>query len=68
VPYDHWERKGTLNAIEGNVIHYSFIKQKIIDLRSKYEILEITFDDWGATQMMQRLTDLSKIKCAPFRQ
>ena len=55
VPYDVWERQGYLMSTEGNVIHYDFIEKFIEELGEKYHILEIAFDRWGATQMMQDL-------------
>jgi len=68
VPYDRWVREGHLNATEGNVIHYEFIEQKILDLRGIYEIQEVAYDPWGATQMIQRLENMSGIDYVRFRQ
>ena len=68
VPYDKWVRDGFLNSTEGNIIHYEFIEQKILDLRSVYEINEVAFDDWGAAQMIQRLQDMTAIEYISFRQ
>ena len=68
VHYDKWVREGYLNATEGHVIHYSFIEQKILALRTMYEIQEIAFDDWGATQMIQRLSEMDGIEYVAFRQ
>ena len=42
-------------ATEGNVIHYGFIEKFIEELGKQYHILEIAFDRWGATQMVQDL-------------
>lgn len=55
VPYDIWHRQGLLETTEGDVIHYGFIEQYIADLGEKYNIREIAFDRWGATQMVQNL-------------
>lgn len=55
VPYDTWEKTGYLQTTEGNVIHYGFIEKFIERLGEKYHILEIAFDRWGATQMVQDL-------------
>ena len=48
-------RAGNLQTTEGNVIHYGFIEKFIEELGTKYHILEIAFDRWGATQMVQDL-------------
>ena len=55
VPYDVWHQQGYIMATEGNVIHYGFIEKFIEDLGKQYHILEIAFDRWGATQMVQDL-------------
>ena len=55
VMYDTWERQGLINTTEGTVIHYDFVEKFIDDLGKKYNIKEIAFDRWGATQMVQDL-------------
>lgn len=57
VLYDVWAGRGFINVTEGNVIHYGFVQQFIVDLGKKYHILEIAFDRWNATQMVQNLED-----------
>lgn len=58
VPYDVWARQGFLNTTEGAVIHYSFVEQFISRLGEKFDIREIAFDRWGATQIAQDLEGL----------
>ena len=67
VPYDVWEKQGYLMATEGNVIHYGFIEKFIEELGKKYHILEIAFDRWGATQMVQDLEGMGFV-VVPFGQ
>ena len=67
VPYDVWEKQGYLMATEGNVIHYGFIEKFIEELGTKYHILEIAFDRWGATQMVQDLEGMGFV-VVPFGQ
>ena len=67
VPYDVWERQGYLMSTEGNVIHYDFIEKFIEELGEKYHILEIAFDRWGATQMVQDLEGMG-FTVVPFGQ
>ena len=55
VPYDLWNRQGFLETTEGNVIHYGYIEKFIEELGKKYNIREIAFDRWGATQVSQNL-------------
>lgn len=67
VPYDVWEKTGHLETTEGNVIHYAFIEDFIEKLNEKYNIKEIAFDRWGATQMVQDLEGMGFI-VVPFGQ
>jgi len=57
VPYDIWHQKGYLEATPGNVISYRHITEKIAELAKQYDIKEIAFDRWGATQIYQDLED-----------
>ena len=57
VPYDVWARQGLIELTEGNVIDYRFVRKKINELGERYNIKEIAFDRWGATEIMQSLTD-----------
>lgn len=62
IPYDVWIREGFIEATEGNVVDYDYIiravagyddpvsKQHLAGDRDRYEILEIAFDPWNATQ------------------
>ncbi|MBO6177812.1 MAG: terminase large subunit [Selenomonadaceae bacterium] len=55
VPYDVWERQKLLNTTEGAVIHYAYVERFIENLGEKFNIREIAFDRWGATQVAQNL-------------
>jgi len=67
VPYDVWVREGLIYATEGNVIHYAAIRAKIDELAQIYDIHELGFDRWGATQMTQELQD-SGMEVVPIGQ
>ena len=67
VPYDVWERQGYLKTTEGNVVHYGYIESFIDELGAMYNIREIAFDRWGATQMVQNLEGLG-FTVVPFGQ
>lgn len=58
VPYDIWNRQGFLETTEGNVVHYGYIEKFIERLGEKYNIHDIAFDRWGATQMSQDLENM----------
>ena len=53
VPYDTWEKQGYIMTTEGNVIHYGEIEQFIFKLYERFNIREIAYDRWGATQISQ---------------
>ena len=67
VPYDLWERQGTLVTTEGNVVHYGYIEKFIERLGEKFNIREIAFDRWGAVQMVQNLEGMG-FTVVPFGQ
>ncbi len=57
VPYTAWARQGALTLTEGNVCDYDVIRERIKELAEVFEIREIAFDRWGATQLMTQLQD-----------
>ena len=67
VLYDVWEWQGYILTTEGNVIHYGFIERFIEQLGEKYHIIEIAYDRWNATQMVQNLEDMG-FTMVPFGQ
>ena len=67
VPYDLWERQGTLMTTEGNVVHYGYIEKFIEQLGERFNIREIAFDRWGAVQMVQNLEGVG-FTVVPFGQ
>ena len=58
VPYDLWNRQGYLETTEGNVVHYGYIEKFIERLGERFNIRDIAFDRWGATQMSQDLENM----------
>ena len=67
VPYDVWERQGKIETTEGNVIHYGYIEKFIERLGERFNIREIAYDRWGATQMVQDLEGMG-FTVVPFGQ
>lgn len=67
VLYDVWGQQGFINTTEGNVIHYGFIEQFIEKLGMEYDIAEIAYDRWNATQMVQNLEGMG-FTMIPFGQ
>lgn len=69
VPYDVWKRHGYLTATDGNVIDYSFIRAKVHELSKLYQIEEIVYDRWNATQLTtQQLAEEDGFTCLELGQ
>jgi phage terminase large subunit-like protein len=57
VPYDKWVEQGWVTATEGNVIDYTVIRQRILDLSKIYKIIEVVADPAFATMLLQVLAN-----------
>lgn len=57
VPYDAWVRDGFIRTTPGEAIDYRYIRRDINELGERFNIREISFDRWGATEIMQYLED-----------
>lgn len=55
VPYDAWVRDGWIQATPGDVVDYEWIRQEIHDLADRFEIVELAYDPWNATQLAVQL-------------
>lgn len=56
-PYDLWLREGHVFGTEGNVIDYRVIKAFILETVQKYDVPEIAYDRYQATQIVTELMD-----------
>lgn len=68
VPYDVWVKQGYIKATPGNVIDYSFIRAEINRLKELYNIQEIAYDPWNATQITLELAEEDGMTMVPLRQ
>lgn len=66
VPYDQWAGE-FLHTTDGNVCDYDRVREDIRDLAERYEIKEIAYDRWGATQLVTQLTS-DGANCVPLGQ
>lgn len=67
VPYDVWVREGYIEATDGNVIDYDFIEYKIMELSGIYDIQEMAYDPWNATEVVNHLMS-EGLEMVQFRQ
>lgn len=68
VPYDQWSREGYLIATPGNVVDYEAVRRTLQDWAVRYDLLELAFDPWNATDLVTRLSEQDGIVCVPMRQ
>jgi len=57
VPYAEWARQGHVIPTPGNVVDYEFVKAKIREVTKTYNLAEIAYDRWGATQISIQLQE-----------
>jgi len=55
VPYAAWARDGHLILTGGNVTDYDAVRAKARDLAGTFDIREVAYDRWGATQLVTQL-------------
>lgn len=68
VPYDVWVRQGFISATSGNVVDYDFVVEQIKKDAATYDIKEIAFDPWNATQLSNDLQKEDVAELVQFRQ
>ncbi len=68
IPYSLWEKSGWITPTEGNVIDYDYILQDIATLADKFDIQEVAYDPWSATQTAIKIRDDIGLNAVPVRQ
>jgi len=67
VPYDVWAKQGLIHLTPGNTIDYAFIKKTITDAAELYDIQEVAYDPFNASQVCLELA-AEGVPMIPFRQ
>jgi len=57
VPYRYWVEHEYMYATPGNLIDYSFIREKVNELGKIYRIKEIAYDSWNSSKLVTELTE-----------
>ena len=69
VPYDTWVRQGHITATPGASVDYNFILERLSQLGQDFDLLEVAYDKWGASKLVNDLIDagfeLENVKHAP---
>jgi len=68
VKYPEWKHLGFLVATPGNVVDYEVVRQTLKDWAAEFQLREIAFDPWNATDLVTRLTESDGFTCVPMRQ
>jgi phage terminase large subunit-like protein len=68
VPYVDWAKAGHLIATPGNVVDYEAVRAVLKDWGTRFDLREIAFDPWNATDLVTRLQDADGFTCVPMRQ
>jgi phage terminase large subunit-like protein len=57
VPYDVWIKEGLIRATPGDIIDYRTIRTDLGEIGKKFNVAEIGYDRWNATQLVTELHD-----------
>jgi len=67
VRYSSWIANGFITATEGDRVDYGVVRAKILEGKQLFDVQEIGYDTWNATEIVNRLTD-DKVKMVPVKQ
>lgn len=68
VPYDAWKRDGWLTTTPGNVVDYGFIRAEVNEIAERYDLRELAYDPWNATQLAVQLENDDGLPMVAHRQ
>lgn len=55
--YKSWHNAGWLTSTPGNIIDYQYIEDDLDELKSEYEVAQIAYDPFQATQFSTRMSE-----------
>ncbi len=67
VPYSAWARDGFVILTPGDVIDYDFIEAQILKDAETFDLQELAYDRWNATEIVNHLSE-NGVTMAPFGQ
>jgi len=68
VPFDQWVRDGVLTATPQNRVDYEYVRAHLNAWALEFQIREVAFDPWNATDLVTRLQEQDGFVCVPIRQ
>jgi phage terminase large subunit-like protein len=67
-PYQQWGKRRLITLTEGNVVDYSFIRAELNAWAIAYDVVEIAYDPYNATQLAVQLQEDDGLPMVEFRQ
>jgi len=55
--YQHWRDSGALIVTPGLTTDYRAVRAKLCDMATKFNVVEVAYDPWNATQLANELDD-----------
>lgn len=68
VPYDQWVKDGHIIATPGNVVDYEAVRKVVNAWGAEFDVREVAFDPWNATDLVTRLQEQDGFACVQLRQ
>jgi phage terminase large subunit-like protein len=68
VPYDQWVKDGYLTATAGNTVDYERVRTELNAWADEFDLREVAYDPWNATDLISRLEKQDGMTCVPMRQ
>lgn len=66
--YLEWQRRNCLELIPGYAVDLGYVRRRINELATQFEIVEIAFDPWNATQIATELKEQDGFEVVEYRQ
>ncbi|MES9985630.1 MAG: terminase TerL endonuclease subunit [Candidatus Thiodiazotropha sp. 6PLUC6] len=66
--YQAWADAGYLTLTPGQIIDYTLIREQIVTWARAYDVREIAYDPWGATQLATQLQDEDRLTLVEVHQ
>lgn len=68
VPYKDWIASGHITVCPGPVMDYEWVEAKIAEVVKRFKVLELSYDSWHATELIQNLDKKHRVNCWEFPQ
>ena len=67
-PYSLWAKQGLITLVPGQVMDYRLVREQINADARAFELRQIAYDPWNATQLAVELREEDGLECLEFRQ